>query len=300
MKKLIIALIASIFAPFAINAATIKGFVFDKKTNEPIIGAIITTSNQNNGVQTDFNGRFILRNVPTGTDQIHVKSLGYSDFNQTIIIVDDKAEIDLGRINMKTAKSKHYNRVTVAFNPVVIPALDSPSDDWINYNKLNRIGISLSYLHGYNFINRFSAELGAKYNYCFVSVKRNNLHSQSKHHSISIFTNLAYDIPVKNVTISPYIGLYMRKYLYSKVSQGDEQECTVYDTELHFNNKWLNPGAQVGIGFKFKKFYIGGEMNCYFDQDQRNCSLSGYYHNDHDPESIDHFLEYSVTLGYEF
>lgn len=291
MKKLIIILIATILAPVAINAATIKGYVYDKKTNEPIIGAIVTMASQNKGVQTDFQGRFTLKNVPTGTEQVNIKSLGYSDYNQIVTISDDNAEIDLGRIDLKTAKSKHYNRVALSYNPAYIPKCH---EDGFGFNWEDNKGFSISYLHGYNFFKNLALEFGAKYNYSFNSYEEGRyIHSQSKHHSISILANLACNIPVKNVTIAPYLGLYMRKFIYSKASYGNENGCTVYDTERNFNNKWLNPGVQVGLGFKFKRFYIGGELSYEFDQlvsydpgVSQNWEHTGY--------------EYSVSLGYEF
>lgn len=291
MKKLIFILVAIIFTPIAVNAATIKGCVYDKKTNEPIIGAIVTLLISDRGVQIDFDGCFVLKNVSKETDKIYIKSLGCNDYIQTVSITDDNAEIDLGRINMKRAKSKHYNRVTVAYNPAYIPKCHKTG---FGFTGEENKGFSVSYLHGYNFYKNLAFELGTKYNYSYNSYEEGtDIHSQSRHHSISILANLAYNVPVRNITVSPYAGLYMRKFIYSKASYGDENGCTVYDTERNFNNKWLNPGVQIGLGFKFKRFYIGGELIYEFDQlvsyepgISQNWEHTGY--------------EYSISIGYEF
>ena len=70
------------------QAVSIKGYVIDKKTNEPIIGAIVTIEGQNIGAQTDFDGRFVIKDVESGTDKLVVKSIGYKDHTRTITISD--------------------------------------------------------------------------------------------------------------------------------------------------------------------------------------------------------------------
>lgn len=296
---LMLALMSSCLA-FKTDGATIKGYVYDKKTNEPIIGAIVTLVNHNKGTQTDFNGRFILQNISVGTEQIHVKSLGFSDFTQTITITDGNAEIDLENINMKKAKSKHYNRIALSYNPQLIPTL-CPHEK-LFYDSYGVAGVSASYLHGFNFHDHFAVELGAKYNFTFDSFENNDFHTQSKHHSVSVLANLVYNLRIKETTFSPYIGLYLRKFLYSKLSYGNDQECTVYDTELWFNKKWKNHGMQVGLGVKFNRFYLGAELS-YDLYPERY--LSDILFDDEIVGDIDNnlgkkFVEYSFTIGFEF
>ena len=65
------------FASAAIaQSGTIKGFVYDKKTGEPLIGANVLVVNAKTGVQTDNNGYFSLT-LPAGSYTLITTSLGY-------------------------------------------------------------------------------------------------------------------------------------------------------------------------------------------------------------------------------
>ncbi len=73
-------LMAVFFVLFAIIAqaqeGTIKGFVYDKKTGEPLIGANVLVISQKTGSQTDNNGYFSIT-LPSGSYSLLVTSLGY-------------------------------------------------------------------------------------------------------------------------------------------------------------------------------------------------------------------------------
>lgn len=288
---LMLALMSSCIA-FTSNAATIKGYVYDKKTNEPIIGAIVTLSNRNGGVQTDFQGGFVLRNVEKGTDRLYIKSLGYVDYTCVITITDDNAEIDLGRIDMKKAKSKHYNRISLSYNPQLIPTIDQ--EQMLLYDSYGVIGGSASYLHGFNLYKSLALEIGANYNYTFNTIETESYHSQSQHHSVSLFANIAFNVSVGNVTISPYVGAFTRKYIYSKMCYENPERCVIYDMASDIEEKWFNPGVQAGLGFRYGKFYLGASLGCDLTQ-ERN------YFMEETPGNADEFYyEYSFSIGFEF
>ncbi len=303
MKKLnilILIFFVAVFAPISVHAESVKGYVYDNKTKEPIIGALVTIQGQNIGAQTDFDGRFLINDISSDTKKLLIRSMGYKEHSITINLTEDSVIQDLGIIYLKSARSKHYNRFMVSFNPVNIPMFsDSGAGGlYLNYSTLeNDIskGISGTYLYGYNFYKDLAIELGAKYNYTFHSYKTDVIHTQSKHHSVAVFTNLVYNKPIRSVTMSPYLGLYMRKFLYSKLSYGDNQGCVLYDMERHFNNKWFNPGVQLGIGIKYKSFYIGAELNYDFDEN-RSYDLNNYYSE----SRKETYVEYSISLGFEF
>jgi TonB-dependent SusC/RagA subfamily outer membrane receptor len=58
-----------------ISAQTIKGKVVDKKSNEPIVGAVITYGNSR-GLVTDANGEFTVKSEEVG-DVLNVSLVGY-------------------------------------------------------------------------------------------------------------------------------------------------------------------------------------------------------------------------------
>ncbi len=298
MKKLnilIIILLTSVLLPLTIHAVSVKGYVYDKKTKEPIIGAFVTILGQNIGAQTDFDGCFSIKNIPSDTKKLLIKSLGYKEQTLTVNFTEDSVTQDLGIIYLKSARSKHYNRITVSFNPVTIPTPTSfdPYNNEIEYFS-DQSGISGSYLYGYNFFKNLAVELGAEYNYTY-SIVNGTGHYQSKHHSVAIFTNLMHNFSIRNVTVSPYVGLYMRRFLYSKLSVGDSQGCILYDMKDHLNKKSENLGVQFGLGYKYKFVYMGCEISYDFNQDRSHDIV------DHTRiDSSDPFLEYSVSLGFEF
>ena len=62
---------------------TIKGFVYDKKTGEPVIYTNISVENGKTGVQTDVNGYFSL-SLPSGSYSLVITAVGY-DSNVTVV-----------------------------------------------------------------------------------------------------------------------------------------------------------------------------------------------------------------------
>lgn len=295
MKKTKLLFLVSVIAMLAsasVNAATIKGYVYDKKTNEPVIGAIVTLLNQSGGAQTDFQGRFVLKNVQSGADQLHIKSLGYGDYTYAVTITDENAEIDLGRIDMKSSKSKHYNRIALSYNPQLIPTVNQ--DQQFQYDSYGVIGVSASYLHGFNLYKSLALEIGASYNYTFNTIETEEFHSQSKHHSVSLLANVAFNIAVKNVTISPYVGVFTRKYIYSKMCYENSERSRIYDIGSELGDKWFNPGAQAGLGFRYGKVYLGASVGCDL------CQERDYYMEESPNNGEKFFYEYSLSIGFEF
>ncbi len=284
----IILLIIGTIITINANAASIKGYVYDKKTNEPIIGAIVTLMNQNIGVHTDFDGCFVIPNVQSGQDRLHVKSLGHSNYNQDLTIAEDSVTIDVGVIYLKNAKSKHYNRISYSYNPQLIPTIND--DQNMSYDSYGAIGISIYYLHGYNFSDKFSVELGAKLNHTVDNMEMYDM--QSNNHSLSFFANIAYNIAINNVTISPYVGVFTRAYIKSEILNGDDE--IVFDVDDELENKWFNPGAQVGLGIKYRKFYLGAELGCDLNQERI------YFMNPLEGNPDKFYFEYSFSVGIEF
>lgn len=294
MKKnitLIVPIIIGLLTGISANAASIKGYIYDKKTNEPVIGAIVMLMNQNIGVHTDFDGRFVISDVQSGKDRLHVKSLGHSIYTQDLKIAEDSAEIDMGVIYMKSAKSKHYNRISYSYNPQLIPTI-CPHQK-LFYDSYKVIGVTFSYLHGYNFSDKFSVELGVKYNGTFDRVETTDSHRpESMNLSLSVFANLAYNISINNVTISPYVGVFTRSYLISEFRNDDNY--VVYDVDKELENRWFNPGAQVGVGFKYRKLYLGAELGCDLDQERI------YFMEPAQGNPDKFYFEYSFTVGIQF
>ena len=75
------------FVTYFTYSAVIKGTVKDAHTNEPIIGALVKIKeNPSLGSVTDFDGNYVIQNVPLGQYTIIVHYVGYLEQEKTISI----------------------------------------------------------------------------------------------------------------------------------------------------------------------------------------------------------------------
>ncbi len=150
-------LITSIlFLTFIINSfsqtATLKGVIFDKIENEPLISA--TISNQNNtGVVTDFDGKYEL-NLTPGTHTIEFSYVGYQTVSQEIDLTEGEVKelnIELGfetnLLKTATVTSGKYEKplaeTTVSLEVVKPRLLESTNSTSVD-DLLNKIpGVNL-------------------------------------------------------------------------------------------------------------------------------------------------------------
>ncbi len=118
MKNLIIALF-SIGVFNWCNAQTItqtvKGMVTDQNTQQALIGATITLvgSDPILGTITDFDGAFVLEQVPVGRQDFEIRMIGYESFLATEILVGSAKEIML-EIKL-TPLTTNLDEVVVAY-----------------------------------------------------------------------------------------------------------------------------------------------------------------------------------------
>lgn len=68
------------------QTGTIRGFVYDKETGEPIIFTNVFLKGTQIGSSTDVNGYFSISKVPPGEYALTVSALGYQETSQTVTI----------------------------------------------------------------------------------------------------------------------------------------------------------------------------------------------------------------------
>jgi TonB-dependent receptor len=73
---------------YAASNASIEGVVRDSQTGEPLPGANIVIVRTSLGASTDVEGRFIIRNVPTGAYTIRAAYVGYQQKTVTVQVKD--------------------------------------------------------------------------------------------------------------------------------------------------------------------------------------------------------------------
>jgi len=98
LRSGIVAVTILILSSFSINAATIKGFVYDKNTREQLVGAIVSLSGTKYGTATELDGRFTIHNVLAGTYKLKVEFVSYESQEMDITITENQeltVKIDL-------------------------------------------------------------------------------------------------------------------------------------------------------------------------------------------------------------
>ena len=85
MKKyfLLISFLFFVISSFA-QTGTIRGFVSDKNTGEPIMFCNVTIDGTSHGSQTDLNGMYTLARIPGGEHKIVVTFIGYKKLTKDI------------------------------------------------------------------------------------------------------------------------------------------------------------------------------------------------------------------------
>lgn len=115
------------FLTFAQTNGTIKGFVYDKKSGEPMIYTNVSLVGTKNGVQTDVNGYFSI-SLPPGSYHLLITAVGYdsslTDINllpDAIItkkILLDRQEKELKAVEISSRKTEKVTRINTGVTTV--------------------------------------------------------------------------------------------------------------------------------------------------------------------------------------
>ena len=93
-----------------VNATNIKGFVKDKESGEPLIGAVIQVKNTSFNTMVKLDGSYVVKGVPSGTYTVGVSYVSNTSMEQVVTIADEKEKV----LNFDLEKS------TVTLNEVVV------------------------------------------------------------------------------------------------------------------------------------------------------------------------------------
>lgn len=98
MKKVLVLIFTIITTMVSAQTGSIRGFVYDKETGEPMMLTNVVLENTLIGTTTDVNGYFVLSKIKTGDYNIKVTLLGYETYIAPIKIEKNKVlalKIDL-------------------------------------------------------------------------------------------------------------------------------------------------------------------------------------------------------------
>ncbi|HAP02290.1 MAG TPA: TonB-dependent receptor, partial [Bacteroidetes bacterium] len=90
----------------------ISGVVTDAETSEPLIGATVAVLNTTNGTITDFDGKFILTNVPEGKCTIKVSYIGYESKEIPDVTIEKGQTLSIN-VSLSEKKENTLNEVVI-------------------------------------------------------------------------------------------------------------------------------------------------------------------------------------------
>ena len=115
MRKLLYTLWIIILSNYAWSGTTGKlaGVVTDAKTKEPLIGVNIFLEGTVYGAATDFEGNYVILNIPPGKYRVRVSSIGY----RQVVMENVAISIDL-----TTTRNVELSESQVELGEVVVEA----------------------------------------------------------------------------------------------------------------------------------------------------------------------------------
>jgi len=91
MQKFLFTIIVLILSVSAFSQnGTIRGFVYDKESGEPIIFCNVSLKGTTLGAPTDVNGFFSIAKVPSGDYKIIITYLGFDSLQENIYLAAGK------------------------------------------------------------------------------------------------------------------------------------------------------------------------------------------------------------------
>lgn len=120
------------------QGATIRGFVYEKETGEPVIFTNVYLEGTSMGASTDVNGFYQISKIPEGAYTLTVKYLGYETFQESITVNKNEiitrkiylenVAIDIDEVVISAEKQEALNQVKISvekITPKEIKALPS-------------------------------------------------------------------------------------------------------------------------------------------------------------------------------
>jgi len=134
--QVIFVLFVSILLSNAMLAqGTIRGFVYDKDSGEPILFGSVFLSGTTMGATTDLNGFFNIANVPAGKYDVVCQYVGYDStgvtidvadgriINQSLYLIESSTKLDV--VNVTAAKEEAKSDVRVSVTKVTAKQIKS-------------------------------------------------------------------------------------------------------------------------------------------------------------------------------
>lgn len=110
------------------QTGTIKGFVYDKASGEPVIYTNVILQGTRFGVQTDLNGYFSITKVPPGNYTLFTTNIGFDTATVEVTVEANKVitqklylateEIELGTVEVNSRKTEKKTLINTGVTPL--------------------------------------------------------------------------------------------------------------------------------------------------------------------------------------
>ena len=117
-----------LLSSLALGQGTIKGFVKDASTGEPMLFLTVGLENSTYGTQTDENGYYSITKIANGTYTLMVNLIGFNTFRKEVVIGEEsietinilleKGDIELKEIVISEQATKSRNDVNISVETI--------------------------------------------------------------------------------------------------------------------------------------------------------------------------------------
>ena len=144
LKKNFLLLALCLSTLWTLGQGTIRGFVYDKETGEPVLFNNVVLNGTTMGASTDINGFFTMVKVPAGQYTLQSTYLGYDTVRQSVSLKKNqiltiklylpRTTINLGMINVSAEKIEKKTKVQISVTKVTpreitkIPSVGGEAD----------------------------------------------------------------------------------------------------------------------------------------------------------------------------
>ena len=112
MKSILHVLFCLLVTFSAASGASLKGYVYDQKTGEALVGATVSIGGTDKTVLTGLDGSFEFKHPATGKFQLNISYVAYKKFNQEVNILNEDNPII--KVYLTEINDNNLNEVVIA------------------------------------------------------------------------------------------------------------------------------------------------------------------------------------------
>jgi Ca-activated chloride channel homolog len=131
-------ILTSVASAYGAAAGRITGTVVDSASGDPIVGASVILVGTTRGAMSDFDGRFIIRQIEPGSCTIRISHLDYVTMDITDVEVTTDLTSDLGTIKLPLKTDTSHEKITVVGQRDILQRFDVSSVPTLPKSEVDR------------------------------------------------------------------------------------------------------------------------------------------------------------------